>query len=347
MKVKYYDEINQILERTGQAIISIGDSFPAGQGTLDVELYKEGLVTTKKNGIPVYYCGNPSEAVSFAEKYGLSYFINSQGETEVRFDDMEHKNAFGEVLTKKYLNGEYANINLGSPGRGNAASVNDLLLHPRIHWEKLKKVIVVYVPSGLDRWDIISDQYDEWIHFNTVWPNAADPRLAVNSGLWHLSMGYEKSFSTQKFSVLNQILIMNQLQLWCKAYNAELIVIPGFSKEYNRDHFKHALSVPLQRDKNLDMVTIHSGVQPTGPGRSSDLLDTWPWDKMFRPENCNTFIGLAMKQEGLDPHRTDMWDFIGKGSKNYYVTPCSHPGKPAHELFAKKLFEHFTEKNII
>ena len=381
MKVKRYEEINQILERTGKAIISIGDSFPAGQGALDVEIYKEGFVNTTKNGIPVSYCGNSSEAISFAEKYGLSYVINSQGETEVRFDDMEHKNAFGEVLTKKYLNDEYANINLSNGGKGNASSVNDLLLHPRIHWEKLKKAIVVYVPSGLDRWDIISDSFDEWQHFNTVWPFGAGGSgahgLVVNSGRWHLSNGYERSFWTEKFLALNQILIMNQLQLWCKAYNAELIVTPGFCKDYNRDYFKNALSIPVLRDRNLEMVdtdngvepgsaqylkltgsrtggrldsirrSIAGGVEPTGPGHPSDLLDTWPWDKMFQPENCKTFIGLAMKQEGLDPHNANMWDFIGKGSKNYYVTPCSHPGQPAHELFAKRLFEHLTEKNVI
>ena len=76
MKVKYYDEINQILERTGQAIISIGDSFPAGQGTLDVELYKEGLLSVDYDeNLEATFTLSP-EGTKKAKDYGLIEILN-------------------------------------------------------------------------------------------------------------------------------------------------------------------------------------------------------------------------------------------------------------------------------
>ena len=70
------------------------------------------------------------------------------------------------------------------------------------------------------------------------------------------------------------------------------------------------------------------------------LVNQWPWDKMFYPQGCETFIDLCLKQEGIT--NRGFWDFNGIGTPGKWVTVCCHPSAKGHDLFAKELFEHIT-----
>jgi hypothetical protein len=66
------------------------------------------------------------------------------------------------------------------------------------------------------------------------------------------------------------------------------------------------------------------------------IVNQWPWDKMFKPQDCPTFIDLCLKQEGLGT--VGFWDFNGKGTPNHWITVCCHPSAKSHDLFARELY---------
>jgi hypothetical protein len=65
------------------------------------------------------------------------------------------------------------------------------------------------------------------------------------------------------------------------------------------------------------------------------IVNQWPWDKMFKPQDCPTFIDLCLNQEGIK--NVGFWDFNGKGTPNHWVTVCCHPSAKGHDLFAHEL----------
>ena len=76
-----------------------------------------------------------------------------------------------------------------------------------------------------------------------------------------------------------------------------------------------------------------------------DLLNLFPWENMFYPDDMPTFVDMTLRQEfkHTDPLKYHFWSFIGKGTPNNWLTPCAHPSAKAHDLFAKLLHEHLTK----
>jgi hypothetical protein len=352
MYKKYFQEINEKLAKTGKAIISIGDSFVQGQGSLDEEIYRDNKVSTPRIGTPVHLMGDgdlpasEEDTINFAKKCGFEYTVAQThygAPVNVNFEPMEYRNTFNKILCDHYLNGEYASINLGQSGKGNLASFMDLLFLPEIDWHLIKQAIVIYVPTSPDRYDWVADTFNDHHHYNTFWPHGlhGGPKESIR-GL--ISTGYGDLY-THKMAALHQIGIVQQILLWCKAYNAELIITPGFChREYEYDFMHESLSKNIQRDSNLVAQDDGFHVQSEDVEK---LINLWPWDKMFKPEGCTSFMGLAMKQENIREDRKWFFDFIKTGSPNYWITPCAHPGKKAHDLFAKRLYEYAIEKNML
>lgn len=352
MYKKYFQEINEKLVKTGKAIISIGDSFVQGQGSLDEEIYHDNNVSTPRIGLPVHLMGegdlpaSEEDTINFAKKYGFDYTVEPThygASVNVNIEPMEYRNTFNKILCDHYLNGEYASINLGQSGKGNLASFMDLLFLPEIDWHLIKQAIVIYVPTSPDRYDWIADTFNDHHHYNTFWPHGlhGGPKESIR-GL--ISNGYGDLY-TPKLAALHQIGIVQQILLWCKAYNAELIITPGFChEEYEYNFMYESLSKHIQRDSNLDKQDDAFHVQTEDVEK---LINLWPWDKMFKPEGCTSFMGLAMKQENIVEDQKWFFDFIKTGSPNYWITPCAHPGKKAHDLFAKCLYEYAIEKNML
>ena len=147
MYKKQLEKINEDIDRTQKAIIGLGCSFVQGQGAFNKEIVKE-------YGTHFTELGNPLQLnkISKQEKKLLlkTYPSLAIKNNEIDFTFMEYDNAFPNVLADKELNKEYASINLGQRGCGNRATINELYLHPEINWDKLKEIIVIYCPSGLE-----------------------------------------------------------------------------------------------------------------------------------------------------------------------------------------------------
>lgn len=336
-------KINEIIDRTGKAIIGLGCSFVQGQGAFDEELVRRYGTKYDDLGSPLKLDRmKDSEKDNLIKEFPL---LKLSHENEIDFTFMEYQNAFTNVLCEKYFNNEYAAINLGIRGCGNRATIKELYLHPNIHWDKLKEIIVVYCPSGPERFDFINDQFMDHGHWVCMWPNL-DKNAGPRQKLW---IGYKEALYSEKFEVLEQIVHVQELLTWCKLYNAKLIITPSFDQRYSKEYFISSMSIKI--DRTMDGTRIKSSMLSTLANKFSDsneiekIVDLFPWECMFTPNGMPTFVDMALGEEFPDHANTNkyhFWSFLERGTPNNWITPCAHPSAKAHDLFAKLLYEHIT-----
>jgi hypothetical protein len=329
MYKKQIPEINAGIKRTKKVIISIGCSFVQGQGAVNPELYDDYEWTYEELGVPLYLTLDPAGEKALMKKYPS--VCKTDGRLDFRF--MEFENAFVNVLCKKYFNGEYTPINLGLAGCGNRGSIKELYFQPDINWHEVEEFIVLYVPSGLERFDFINDQWGDHAHWICMWPHYKDKPEGPRRDLWK---GYHTSLYSDKFEVLEQIAHIQELMLWCKQHNARLIITPGFDHRYDKDVFSKALNMQIARTMDGDLIKDNNSFfQSAGV---SKLVNMWPWDNMFYPDDQKTFADAVTAQEGKkDDH---FFNYLGKGSPNGWITACAHPSAKGHDYFAQLLYNH-------
>lgn len=334
----YYQQIEKInhdIDRTGRAIITLGCSFVQGQGAVNDELYTDYHWHFEKIGIPLELKVTEAQQQQILARYPNV----RQGPHGLDFTFMEYDNAFCNVLATKYFNQSYAAINLGIRGCGNRATIKELYFHPELHWDRLKEIIVVYCPSGLERFDFVNDSWQDHHHWQAMWPHYRDIEPGPRRLLWE---GYARRIHSEKFEVIEQISHVQELLSWCQLKNARLIITSGFDRRYTREYFEDVLHSVYNRDKNGNVTKKTRGqMNPRWQEETSRLLELWPWQNMFSPAGTPTFVDLAMAQEFPDSWQAEhFFTYTGTGSKNNWITSCAHPSAKAHDLFAKYLYEH-------
>lgn len=337
-------KINEGIEKTKKVIISLGCSFVEGQGAIDQDLYEKLTWTMERTGIPMAPKLNSKELVDLKNRYPE---LVLQDNGNINWTNMEYRNSFVHVLCDKYFNGEYTPINFGLRGKGNRASIKSLYFWPQINWHEVEEFIVLYVPSGQERFDFLSDEFRESAQFQCMWPHWKDQSGEPRRTLWK---GYSEAIYSWKSAALEQISNMMELQEWCKNRNAKLIVTPAFDRTYNKNSMSTILQDYIARDCDQNIVALERRedgptamhFEKTHPARHLEhlqmIVEQWPWDKMFYPQGCETFMDLCLKQEGIT--NKGFWDYNGVGTPQHWVTVCCHPSAKAHDLFAKELFEH-------
>lgn len=324
------EQINKSLEKTRKAIVALGCSFVQGQGAFNDELYDEYTWKYAGEGRSL----EPEISDKDFKKILKSYpNIHKGPNGKLDFTFMEYDNAFVNVLSKKYFGGEYTPINLGIRGCGNRATIKELYFNPKINWHLAKEIIVIYCPSGLERFDFINDQYHDHFRFVCMWPHF-DPNLdTARNTLWK---GYNKAIWSEKFAILEQIGHMHELMTWCRLHRAKLIVTPAFDTRYEKRFFIKELSISATRIDS-EIVEYKKGLL-SHP--DVEFADHWPWHKMFEPLGHKTFAQLALANETIEDKTDYYFQFLNNRSPNGWITPCAHPGQKAHDLFAKTLHEH-------
>lgn len=331
--------INSDIIRTGRAIISLGCSFVQGHGALHEKIYKEYPWTSHPPPLGIKWNLNTDQKKLLTEEFPDIEISTNEW---INFFDHEYNNSFVNVLTKKYFNGEYAAINLGRSGNGNRASIKDLYYYPDILWDKIKELIVIYCPTGPERLDLIEDQYhllNDHARWKTIWP---DPFLSEEP--WKsFSYGYKNTMYSEKFEILEQIAIVQELLLWCKYKNAKLIIVPAFMRKYDRNHFYTAIGRNVKRERDGAIIHDNKTTNLNDP-EIWKVVDMWPWDNMFYPDDKPTWMDLVMEQEFGDWKQAPyFYTFGGKGTPNFWVSPCCHPSAKGHDLLAKYLYNHLLQ----
>lgn len=337
----YYEQVEKInrdIDRTGKAIVSLGCSFVQGQGAVNDELYRDYEWYFEKVGVPLSIKASREQKAQIASRYS-NVKLSGHG---LDFTMMEYDNAFCNVLASKYFQGSYAAINLGIRGCGNRATIKELHFHPEINWHKIHEIVVIYCPSGLERFDFANDGWGGHHHWTCMWPHYRDVEQGPRRLLFE---GYNKRVYSEKFEVIEQIGHVQELLTWCKLKNARLIVTSAFDRRYTREHFQKVLNYRISRKFSgeiLDQVSS-SFKDDELAAEHQRLLELFPWGNIFLPDNKFTFVDLAMAQEFPDWEHRHFFGYNGTGTPEKWVTSCAHPSAKAHDVFAKTLFEYISK----
>jgi hypothetical protein len=337
----YYEQVEKInadIERTGRAIIALGCSFVQGQGAVNDELYVDYDWHFERIGIPLSIKATPEQKQEIASRYP-NVKHSAHG---VDFTMMEYDNAFCNVLASKYFEGSYAAINLGIRGCGNRGTIKELYFHPEIHWDKIRDMVVIYCPSGLERFDFVNDGWGGHHHWTCMWPHYRDVESGPRKLLFE---GYNKRLHSEKFEAIEQIGHVQELLTWCKSKNARLIITSAFDRRYTREHFHEVIDLRVSRKFSGEVTEKYkpeSRISDQLSDENDRLLELFPWDNIFLPDGKPTFADLGMAQEFPDWEHRHFFIYNGISSPEKWITPCAHPSAKCHDLFAKILFEHIS-----
>lgn len=330
-------QINDRLQETnGRVIIGVGCSFVQGMGAWDAEVFEQYDISADNAHHNACFFNNEYEEKEFHRNY-----------IAIDVSDYEQKNAFTHVLANKYLDRKYTPINLGKSGNGNRASISQLYLHPEINWDSVKEGVVVYCPSGLERTDFINDTgVDHGFEFITIWPNVNDNidlKRENRQAFWHF---FGKTTYSEKYAVLEQIVHFQNLKNWCKYKNLELIIVPGFDERYEKEYFRKCLHEKTERDMDCNRLPPNGSANIQ---KMNKLLEQFDWDKIYTPQGEKTFIDLCLKQENLPRSIANGYfsNYYGKGSENWWISPCAHPSAKGHDLFASEIYNCMKERNYV
>lgn len=341
MYSRQYEFINTDLRRTRAAVIGMGCSFVEGQGAFDDEMYEMYHFEVKRVGRPAALDISVEELRRISIQYDIPFDEQTQN---VNWTVMEYRNAFVNVLCSKYLFHEYTPINLGLRGHGNRATIKEVYAHPAIDWHLIDKLIVVWMPSGLERFDFVSDMWFDAAHWACLWPQPEN--VPVNKPRYNMWKGYKEAIWSDKSEVLEQIMNACELQTWCQAHNADLIITPAFDTRYTREYFLSALrknyhrTCDWERQENPYIPEWHNE-----NFRAEHLIDSFPWNNFFRPQDFLTFSDFTLQQEGICGN--NIWEWLGIGTPKRWMTPCCHPSAKAHDLYAKLLSEYLVNQQIV
>ena len=218
---------------------------------------------------------------------------------------------------------DYTPVNFGSMGRGNRAAIKELYLHPHIDLDKADEVIVVYMLSGIERFDFINREFPDHHHFYTMWPNPWDDN-ATNKQLWG---AYAKDLWSEKFVCLEAILNIKEAEMICKAKGWHLVVASAFDQRINKERF----------------------VTEIGKW-NMDLIDSVPWDKFLYPKGCKSFMELLLHYDGQPPDMANggFYDHYSKLKEpTEYITNCMHPTREGYRIMAEEIFNFVKSKGYV
>ncbi len=276
-------------------IISLGDSFTQGQGACRPEIW---------------------------EQYNWD-LDKMQNKFKYQVLPHEYEGAWVSQLCKNHMP-DWTPINLGLRGCGNRSTSKELYLHPTLGIEKAKEKIVIFLATGMERFDFINKYYGEHDHFYAMWPNPWDPS-ASHMKLWE---AYAETVYSDKFICLEFLLNIAEVKMWCKANNAKFILATAFDARINKEFFKTNLP-----PDDLNYIGL------------SDIID---WDKLvkFDKHPIATDMLIAL-EDRLDLGSGGFYSWSQshenrKGTPKGYFTPCGHPSYKGHGEIARCFYEYIS-----
>jgi hypothetical protein len=306
-----YDKLRKIDGTNAKLLIGLGDSFTQGQGACSLEIY---------------------------EKYNWDLNVSTP-ESEKELWNSFYENSWVNQLTKHYLT-DYVSINMGMTGRGNRGAAKELYLHPELELHKYKEKIVVFMLSGLERFDFVHKNFNEHVHYITMWPNVNKDKHEW-SDLWDL---YLEHIWNDRFGVIELLLTIAEVETWCKANNAKLLITSAFRPDYRKDVFNQM----IKGDKNDPKNYLYGN-----DFYITRLLEIINWNNMIKPNGFNCITDFLCYLEGRtdlinENHSHEFWNYVSKIDKissKGYITKCGHPSEMAHKEIAKVLYEEIIKRN--
>ena len=308
MEPWYKNQILSKLNNDSKVMIGLGDSFTSGEDACSIELW---------------------------EKYNWD-LSNASKEIDEDLSRSFLENSWVHQICKNYLY-DYIPINLGIPGRGNRAAIKEIYFHPEFELNKKKEIIVIYMLSGMERFDFVHDNYNEFHHFRTIWPRIDyTKKISDQQTLWN---AYSEHIWGGRFGVTELLFNVAEVKNWCKAHNAKLMVLSAFRPDYQKEEFIRLLKTISDNDLNKKEDYLEM------------LVDIIDWDNFVRLSGYNCVTDFLCALEG----REDLisGDFFAvsekfynyshshkKLSENGFISKSGHPSFKGHYEIAKQLYEN-------
>ena len=221
-------------------------------------------------------------------------------------------------------------VNYGVSGCGNRAALKEIYLYPEIELANANKGIVIYMMTGLERFDFFNKLTLN--NFQTMWPNYWDPGSSAPE-LWK---AYSDSVYSDKFMAGECLLHLLEVQEFCRARNFKLMVTSAFDQRITRDWLYKSLGGGLFKRSPKKLVDQFDWTAFCTPIRP----------RMILPDTTYiSFLEYLLDLEGnRDMIRGSFWEHytnLDKPSK--YVTNCAHPTRLGHTVIAESLFDHIAK----
>jgi hypothetical protein len=272
-----------VIDSSSKVIVGIGDSFTQGVGGWSKETYDR--------------CNGFIDPLNIPPNLTREMYDNS----------------WVKQLYRNHMP-DYLPINLGVMGTGNRAAVKELYLNPDLQLHKAKEVIVIWLLSGMERFDFVNKEFPSKHHFYTMWPNYWD-KNTTDKKLW---AAYAKSVYSDKFAVVEALMNIREAEMICKANGWKFVVASAFEQRYTKEFFLNTLKEHNQ-----------------------NLIDTVPWDRFIYPNGMKSFMELLLDLDG-NRHMAD-GEFYEHYSKlkypTNYITNCMHPTVEGYRIIAEKIYD--------
>jgi hypothetical protein len=230
---------------------------------------------------------------------------------------IEKENSWVNVLCKDYLT-DYTPINLGQRGIGNRASAKSLYL-TNINWKNVSDGIVVFMLSGLERFDFFkedwrknySDEFSEHklcshYNFQTLWPHLGHQKI------WNV---YAKHVYSEAGTAAEQLSNILEVQTFCKAHNLKFVFANAFD------------------DRGKDFFFEHCG----------QLAEKIDWSAYIHDSvEYKSFVELLVKNDSILPAEQHMHYYEVYKKLSYpaeHLTNCIHPTVKGYKLIAKEIYQ--------
>jgi len=260
-------------------LIAIGDSFTQGIGAYPLDVWKK-------------HEGNPH--------------FNVVGEL---YRDHQMENNWASQLSKNHLR-NFKVINLAVNGVGNRGASKEIYLNeiPKT----TGKVIVVFMISGLQRFDFLKQDYigKDHMHWLTIWPI---PNLHKGEPIEKVEEWYARYGHSEKTSVIETLTAIAEVENFSKARGFEFVFASAFDTLFNIQKMKEVL------------------------GSDSNLLNMVDWTN-YIPVNFTA--DFLKKENGGD----SLWGYSARlKMPSTYITPCNHWTIEGQRVVAEYIYKFLKE----
>lgn len=334
------------LKQTRKAVITLGCSFVQGQGSINTEIVDKYPFKLNQSNT-MCFAGNDDQIKEVLDSYPILSYHPSP-ENPIDFTSMEFENSFTSALCRRYLK-DYTPINFGMKGNGNRASVMQLFRFPEIDYSELDDIIVMFFPTGMDRYDMAAREFNEHFSHKSIWPHYDKNATSIDGKLWN---AYSMAVWSEGHMLMEYLYTTEILRTWCKLHNAKLFIMPGFDSYYRTDdpigfYQKHVPPMQELRDDNTDLNDrFRIQRENNARKRVNEMFANHPWDNYIEIKGNWSLASLVQYTETSsipDKFFQYFFEHLGKGSPNGYWSICSHPSKKGHEAIAKHIYEHLRD----
>lgn len=329
------DWVLKDLVKTRKALVVLGCSFGQGKVAYDVDLVKEHRPRRREHWGDCDYLDHeftPEQLTDLSERYNIPV---RDGKLDTKL--MTVNNSFGSVICRDHLEG-WTPVILATEGRGNFSNVDRLNWLP-IDWKNLDAVKVIWQITDHVRTDIFTGTINDnhWVeysgmYYETIWP------FDVGE-VDEFSRGYNRKLRThcpeddvlEKWFATNFLRLFSNVNNWCKAHYADLIMFDGFCDSYDKNRM-----IKLFANEMCDSMVLKR------------FVDGLPWHKKLKLDGHNTFFDMCMANETtyeyMLENKHNMWEFVEIPEEKItcdWIMPCGHPSAAGHKMLADYLAKDF------